>query len=571
MAPPCFGRVLLFALAMSGCVGTVTDSAGASAPPTQAGPSGTSTGAGAPTGGSALLPSTGGGCQELAPPVTAARRLTRVQYANTLRDLVGDGKGMAAAQLPADDAGDDAFADPRTLIVSPDWAASAMNGAEAAAKVAVGNLATLLPCEPAGNEQLCARQFVSAFGKRAFRRPLDPAEVDGLMKVYALGAASGFAHGFELVVRTILQAPSFLYRLELGQRSGSSGSAVRLTPYEVASRLSYLFWGTMPDAALMAAADGGKLGTPDEVVAQARRMLADPRAHATLADFHGRWLGIEGLDVVSKDPMRYPQFDEQLVASMRTELALFVDDLLSNGDGRLESLFSAHHTFVDARLAPLYKVPAPAAGQFARVDLDPAQRAGILTSAGLISAHTFADESEPIHRGKFVRERLLCTTPPDPPPDLMVMPPSPTPGVSTRQRLVEHAATPSCQACHQLMDPIGFGFEAYDGLGRFRTADSNGQPIDDQGMLAMTDSDGPFKGAIELGRKLAGSAQVRACLITTALQFARGPGADGDRCLQQKLTAAFDGAKHDIRELFIAIARSEGFGYRRAIDGEVLP
>jgi hypothetical protein len=277
------------------------------------------------------------------------------------------------------------------------------------------------------------------------------------------------------------------------------------------------------------------------------------------------------LDEVAKDPDKYPQFGDELAGSMRAGLKMFFDDVLWKGDGRLEALFSARFTYVDSRLAPLYGVPAPAAGVMARVDLDPAQRAGILTDAGLITAHTFADESEPVHRGKFVRERLLCTPLPDPPADLMVMPPMPRPGVSIRERFTEHAAVPACQSCHQMIDPIGFGFEAYDGLGRFRTSEG-GKPIADRGTLDMTqDANGPFKGAIELGQKLAASAQVRQCFADTAIQFAHGPDAGGDACVAQKLTTAFDGARHDIRELIVAITRTDGFRYRRPIAGEVLP
>jgi hypothetical protein len=551
-------------LACGGCVGAVGDPGGGGSPPPP------SPGKGAGGGGNSAIPG-GSGCQESAPVVTAIRRLTHDEYASTVRDLLGDAQRMVTVPLPKDDAGDEVATDPRTLIVSPTWAENAMDAAEAAAKMAVANLGALLPCSSAGNEA-CARQFAQSLGKRAYRRPLAPAEVDGLMKLYAVGAqGGGFPHGIEVMVRGILQSPSFLYRIELGQHEGSSAGALRLTPHEVAARLSYLLWGTMPDGALTAAADDGKLSTGDEVAAQARRLLADPRAHDRLAEFHGRWLGIDGLDEVAKDPEKYPQWNEKLAASMRQELALFVGDVLWKGDGRLESLFSARFTYVDAALAPLYGVPAPAGGAMTRVELDPAQRAGILTNSGIIAAHTFADESEPIHRGKFVRERLLCTTPPDPPPDLMVMPPMPKPGLSIRERLAEHSSMPACHACHELMDPIGLGFEAYDGLGRFRTSEG-GKPVDDRGVLSMTtDIDGPFKGAIELGQKLSGSAQVRQCVIDTALQYAHGPDLTGDACLQKKLSSAFDGAKHDLRELIIAITGTDGFRYRRPIDGEVLP
>jgi len=502
--------------------------------------------------------------------VTAVRRLTRDEYASTLRDLLGDARGMVTVPFPKEGAGDDVLVDPRTLIVSPSWAANAMEAAEAAAKLAVANLPALLPCAPTGGEA-CARQFASTLGKRAFRRPLAPAEVDALMKVYAVGAeGGGFPHGIEVMLRALLQSPSFLYRVELGQREGSSGTALRLTPHEVAARLSYLLWGTAPDQPLMDAADRGQLATGDQIAAQARRLLGDPRAQERLAEFHGKWLGIDGLDEVAKDPQKYPQYDDKLEASMRDELKLFVGDVLK-GDGRLETLFTAHFTYVDASLAPLYGVAPPAGGGMARVELDPAQRSGVLTSVGIIAAHTFADESEPIHRGKFVRERLLCTTPPDPPADLMVTPPMPKPGLSIRERLLEHSNVPACRACHELMDPIGLGFESYDGLGRFRTSEG-GKPVDDHGSLTMTrDIDGPFQGAVELAQKLAGSAQVRQCLIDTAFQYAHGPDAGGDACVQQKLAQAFDGARHDVRELVIAITRADGFRYRRTIEGEVLP
>ncbi len=514
---------------------------------------------------------TTGECQEDVPLVTAARRLTRSQYANILRDLRVDLKGTAADQLPVDDAGDDVAPDPRSMIVSSDWAASAMSAAEMAAKMAIAALPTLLPCDPVSGEQACARKFIAAFGQRAYRRPLETAEVDGLMKVYGVGTrGGGFAHGVEVAIRAMLQAPSFLYLLELGQPAGSSGKAVRLSPYEVASRLSFLFWNTMPDDTLFAAAANDKLSTQGEIATQARRLLADPKAEDPLVAFHAKWVGIDGLASVNRDPQKYPAFGDELVASMRTELDLYLKDVLFKGDGRLESLFESHFTYVDSLVAPLYGVAQPASGGFIRVDLDPKQRAGILTNVGIITSHTMADESQAIHRGKFIRQRLLCSPLSDPPPSLMVTPPTPKPGVSTRERLKEHSSTLACQGCHKMMDPIGFGFEAYDGLGQFRTTDPNGQPVDDSGTLDMTDVDGPFKGVVALGQKLATSAQVRECVASSLIRYARGPEADGDACVRRKLVTAFDHANHDIKELLIALTQTDGFPFRRAIEGELL-
>jgi hypothetical protein len=412
---------------------------------------------------------------------------------------------------------------------------------------------------------------MSAFGRRAYRRPLEAAEVEGLMKVYAVGAQSGgFTHGVEVAIRTMLQAPSFLYILELGQPAGSAGNAVRLTSYEVASRLSYLMWNTLPDDLLFTAAAKDELSTREQIDGQARRMIADGKAQAPLVAFHGKWLGFEGLSSATKDPAKYPEYSDRLAGAMQTELDLYLKDVLFKGDGRLESLFESRFTYVDASLAPLYGVPPPASG-FARVDLDPRQRAGILTNVGIVAIHTFADESEPIHRGKFVRERLLCTSLPDPPPNLMVTPPTPKPGVTIHERLIEHSSVAGCQACHEMMDPIGFGFEAYDGIGRFRTTDPSGKPIDDNGTLGMTkDIDGPFKGVIELEQKLAKSGQVRDCVLSTMTRYARGPEASSDACVQQKLGAAFERGHHDIKEVLVALTQTDSFLFRRKIEGEVL-
>jgi hypothetical protein len=572
-----------------GCFGTVADPepeeevAGPGATPGTNGEPGALPGSpgggngpvnGTPTVGSPSLPADDtSGCQEASPQVTAARRLTRDQYVNTVRDLLGDAAANVGGDLPKDDVADDIFVDPRSLIVSPDWASSAMDAAEAVAKTAIGKMSTLLPCS--AGETGCSTKFINAFGKRAFRRPLEGDEVVALGKVFELGEKNGgFSHGIELVVRALLQSPSFLYRLELGQKDGSSGSSVRLTGYEVAARLSYVLWNTMPDQSLMDAADGGKLETGEQILTQARRMMEDPRAHRTLGEFHARWLGVDGLGNFAKDPMKYPQYGDKMVASMRTELQMLVEDVLFAGDGRLESLFNASHGFVDATLAPVYGVTAPAGGGFSQVELDPKQRRGLLTNAAIIASHTFADESAPIHRGKFVREGFLCTIPPEPPADLMVEPPVAKPGQSTRQRLAEHASMPACRGCHVLMDPIGLSFEAYDGLGRFRTTDQNGKPVDDSGVLDnVKDFSDPFMfhGPLELTEKLAESKQVRECLIGNVIKFAAGLDAANDTCLQQKLTAAFDSSRHDIRELFLAITKTTGFRFRRAIQGEVLP
>jgi len=560
-------------LSFAACVGSISPDAGQSSgtatPPgkTGAGPTGMQ-----PPGNGHLppLPGQNSACQESPPPVQAARRMTRDQYLATVRDLLGDTRDLGDL-LPADDKGEAVFAPPDTLIVTPDWADKLLTNAEDLARRAMTNLPGLLPCNPAGNEEACAVQFIKAFGKNAFRRPLDDTEVAGLTAVYRAGTADGgFNAGVELVLSTLLQSPSFVYRVELGQKMGSLPGAVKLSPYEVASRLSYFIWGTMPDRLLFEAADGGKLGTREGIAAQVDRMMKDPRARTTLVGFHQRLFGTDIIDDASKDPMVYPQFDDGLRASMKAEFRAFVEDALFEGDGRLETLLTSRTTFVDAALAPLYGVPLPAGSGLRKVQLDGSQRAGVLTSVGLLTAHTLSDTSAPIIRGKFIRERLLCNELAEPPPGLNVMAPAPKPGATTRELLEQHSVNPSCAACHQLMDPIGFGYANFDGIGRWRAMEE-GKAIDSSGSLKGTDVDGAFQGPVELAKKLASSQQVSECVMTTMLDFVQGPGVDADACLTTRLRKAFDDSHHDLRALILAIAQSDGFQYRRQLPGEVNP
>jgi hypothetical protein len=503
------------------------------------------------------------------PTVSAARRLTRGQYLATVRDLLGDTRDLSD-RLPADDKGEQVFTSPETLIVTPTWADKALNLAEDLAKTATANLGKLVPCQPvSGQEDACADQFIKTFGKRAFRRPLTAAEVSGLATVYKVGAGDGFSRGIEMVVATILQSPSFLYRLELGQKDGSVAGAIKLSPFEVASRLSYLAWGTMPDDALFAAAEGGRLNTPEGIGHEVDRMMKDPRATAMLLAFHQRWFGLDTLPELSKDMAIYPQFDENLIASMQGEFNTFINEVMgTNGDGRLETLLLSDSTYVDSALATLYGVSPPAGTGMSKVTL-PTTRKGLLSSVSVLSTHTLSDSSAPIHRGKFILGRLLCTEPPDPPPGLNVMPPEPKPGLTTRERLLQHTADPACSGCHAMMDPIGFAFESFDGIGRYRAMEQ-GKMIDASGSLSGTDVDGPFVGPVELTQKLAMSKVVRECVMTTLISFAQGPQPT-DTCLMSELSQSFDDGKHDIRSLVSAIARSVGFRYRRQIPGEVLP
>ncbi len=498
------------------------------------------------------------------------RRLTRGEYNNTVRDLLGD-DSAPADRFPADEVSGGFGNNAAVLGVSPLLAEKYQEAAEVLAARAVQDLGALVGCDPARTgEEACARQFVERFGSRAYRRPLAPAERDRLLAVYAAGRIGGsFAEGIELTVRALLQAPAFIYRLEYGRTARPGDRLVGLTGHEVASRLSYFLWGTMPDARLFEAAARDALATPAQVAALARQMLADPRARPAVVEFHRQWLGLSALDHLGKDARAYPEFDRALAGAMAAETAAFVEDVVFAGDGSLRTLLTSSRGFVSPALARLYGIPAPSGSGLRPVELPPAERAGLLTQAGLLAVHALPDQSSPVHRGKMVREQVLCDQMPPQPPNLMVTPPEVDPGRPTRARFAQHSADPACSGCHRLMDPLGFGLEAYDGIGRFRARDG-GRPVDASGeILDTSDADGPFQGARELAERLADSRDVRDCAATQWYRFAFGRlEGPGDACSLRALQDAFAGARGDVRELLVALTTTEAFLHRPALPGE---
>jgi hypothetical protein len=506
-------------------------------------------------------------------PRSPLRRLTRVEYDNTVRDLLGVDTAPVADFPPEEITG--GFTNNATVqTVSPLLAEKYMQAAEALAAAAAQNLPALLPCDPVTTgETACARQFVERFGRRAYRRPLSAAEVDRLARVYAAGREqASFEAGIELVIRAALQSPNFLYRVEYGMPARPHEKLVRLTQHEIAARLSYLIWSTMPDESLGAAADSGQLETAQQIAGRAESMFDDPRARKALPEFYRQWLGLGGLTSLGKDSGVHPEFDPALREAMSAELPAFVQHVLWSADRRLGTLLTAPLGFVSGPLAGLYGVSAPAGSTPQLVKLDPAERAGVLTQAGFLAVHSLPNQSSPVRRGKFVRERVLCQEAPAPPPNLNVTPPEVDASRSTRERFAEHTESAACSTCHELMDPIGFGFESYDAIGRFRRTDGT-KPIDSSGWVVRSrDLDGPFASARELAMKLAGSRQVQDCVATQSFRYAMGRfEGSGDACSLGELRQAFSDSGGDLRKLLIAITQTEAFLYRPALESEALP
>lgn len=497
-------------------------------------------------------------CAEITPGPSALRRLTYTQYDAVVSDLFGRATSLAAAFPP----------EPRSLNFTGIAAAQSVNallveGYQNAARViaeevVAGDALGLVGCDVL--EEACANAFLRDWGRRMYRRPLADAEVAQLQGVLDWGVANQtVADGVEMVLEVLLQSPDFLYRPEFGASEVVPGVR-RLTSLEMASRLSFFLIGSTPDAALLAAAEADLLTTPDQVLEHAERLLASPAAREMFSLFHRQWLDLDAIKTVQRDASVYAGFTEATPALLAAEAEHFIDHVLFVGSGSLQELFTAKYTLTNAQLATYYGVAGPTSDAFERVEL-PEQYAGLLTQGGLLARNAHAFSTSPVHRGKFVRETLLCQIPPPPPENVDIELPEILPGVSTRERFNQHSADVACSGCHQLMDPIGLVFEAFDASGRYRELE-DGLPIDTTGQLVATDVDGPLNGVAELGVRLAQSAQVEACIGRQWLRFALGRSeTPEDACTLAELNAAFAASGGDLRAFAKAIVQSDAFLY----------
>lgn len=508
------------------------------------------------------------GCETPSVGLTDLRRFTGAQYENTVRDLLGYTGEAAIGFTPDERVGP--FHSNVGAPVSELQVEQYMDAAEEIAAWSIEDLGGLLPCDPlAMGEDACATQFIAEFGPRAYRRPLDAAELDGLAQVYAEGKAQGgFADGIRLVVQASLQSPWFLYHMEFGANGVNDGEAIALGDYELASRMSYFLWNSMPDDSLFAAAAAGELGDKDDLAAQVDRLLADPRARETISQFHLQWFGVDEIEGLEKNPEVFPDFSPALATAMRAETAAFAAHVVLDGDGMIDSLFTADFAMTDSpELLALYGVTLPS-GHVAGdpVPLPPGERMGVLTQASVLAEHAHANQTSPVHRGKMVRENLLCQPLPPPPPGVDNVPPSPDPDATSRERFEQHRADPSCAACHEMIDPIGFAFEHYDGIGKWRDLEA-GAPVDASGALTVTDVDGPIDGVLELSTKLTQSDEVKRCVTRQWFRFAMGrTESDDDLCTNESLETSFVESGGDIQVLIRDLVLSDAFRHRR---GEV--
>lgn len=489
-------------------------------------------------------------CEGLEIAAAPLRRLTGLEYDNTVHQLLGDQTQPASSFAP-----DESVAGFSANAVAPLSALQLDQYFTAAERLASEAVAerwdTVVGCDVADAD--CIPGFVASFGRRALRRPVTDEEHASYLALYEQTATAVDADaGVEVLIAAMLMSPSFLYHVEPSE--GDDEGPVVLGGYAMASRLSYFVWNSMPDDELFDLAEAGMLADAEVVQTQVRRMLDDQRAASTIASFHRQWLSIDGLGEAVKDAELFPEWTVALGEAMEHETIAFADEVIRRGDGSLHTLLTASWSVVDADLAALYGVPAPQAG-FAVTELDPEQRAGVLTHASFLASNAHAAENSWVHRGKFVRERLLCSELPAPPPGVEVN------DANDPDRL----ETPECASCHTLMDPIGTGLDNYSPIGAFQTVDDSGETIDGSGEVVGITDVGTFDGGVELAHALAGAPQVGDCMATQWFRYAtRRKETPDDACTVSGIRAAFSDSGQDIRELMVAIASSDAFRFHTA-------
>ena len=560
-----WGRVIALASCASfalACTGTVRDegdpaggppagSAGAAGGGGQGGRSGSGGAAGAGAGGDAPLIAS----------ESIARRMSRSELDHVLRDLLGD-EANAASELLSEDAYSPYDNDYTTQTVSTALIDSlaALADDVAARIVAAPELrARLLPCEPSGpGDAACFQQVAARLTRRAFRRTLSEDELTPYLALLEFATedipevGNDFDTALELLLRAVLMDPEFLYRIEAGAPTDVEG-VLALSGVEIATRMSFLVWGSIPDDALLEAAEAGELASAGGRSAQLERMLEDDRARQQLQRFHAMWLGYRVIPHAA-----------ELAAAFDRETSALLDRVIFEERASYTSLFTYAETYLDGMLADHYGLPSPDSGE-GWVSYGDGGRAGILSHGSVLSAFGKFSDTSPTQRGILIRSRLLCQPVAPPPPTVMAdRPPGDMSAVCKWDRYAEHRASgSSCAACHAQMDPIGFGLERYDLAGRYREHDE-GLPeciIPAEGELPPY---GAFSGPAELGALLVDSGALERCVVKQVMTFALGrPPADEEDGFIDALTEELIQRDTVLTELLHAYVESDAFALRK--------
>jgi Protein of unknown function (DUF1592)/Protein of unknown function (DUF1588)/Protein of unknown function (DUF1595)/Protein of unknown function (DUF1585) len=564
-----------------GCVGQVGQGGGPDSPTPGGG--GVNGAAGSRGGGPGPVGNGGAGgistpADPLAAGVKPAMLLTAREYLNTVRDLLKD-TTLTEDALPSGD--EDLQATPSFAFQEPHNVALQdgtllQSAAETLARNAASHLATLLPCAtpPAAGaaETTCLNTFMTTFMPRVYRRPVTATETTHLMALYATGRSTlalGFNDAIGLLLEAALQSPGFLYHWEIdpAKTVAPVGTVVKLGNYELANRLSYFLWGTMPDAPLFAAAAAGQLGDTAAVETQVRRMLADTKATDTYLNFFTDFLDLDTLADTPKSATVYSMFPA-LTGPMASEVQSFVTGIMGS-TGRFADLMTGTNSYANQALATFYGVSGVTGTALKPVMLNPAQRAGILTSGAFLALSGDTDESNPPRRGKAIYTKFLCGVMP-PPPNGVPKPADASAGGTMRQRMEAHDVNPCAGSCHGIIEPLGFAFEEYGGIGEFRTTDNNA-PVNSSGTIILDGQSHPYSNAPELVNLMAASASVKSCFATQWLRYAFGRAeTPADQASLDTATATLT-STGDIREMIVSFIKSRTFLYRTTTAMEGVP
>jgi hypothetical protein len=531
-------------------------------------------GAATSTGGASRGGATNGGassttCTTPNPGSAPLRRLSNAEYRNTVTDLFPEVTDIASVvatatrEFPPEAESLGFRNSAQFLTVQSLNAQRYMDAAELIAEKAA-QASSFVPCTPASGKELeCAKTFIQAFGKRAYRRAVTAEESTRYEALFQKALASyDFRTGVEWTVFSVLQSPDFLYRVELG--APSTAATTRPTANETAARLSYLFWQSQPDVALTALAESGGLDTPAKIEAQARVMLADARSDR-LFQYFTEWLDLDRLDDFSRDATVFPGLPQNLPDLYEGETRAFVRSLLGRADGNFGELLTAPYTYANKNLATFYGLSGPSGDAFERVA--DTRRSGILTQAFLM-AQDKPYRTSIVRRGLKLRTDVLCQNIPAPPNDVVLNLDSGGGDLSQRERLEQHRKDATCAGCHNLLDPVGVVFESFDAVGRYRTLDEGGKPISTASELTATvTANGAVADVRELGARLADSDEAKNCYITQSFRFFFGREVEtADACSIARLRDTFDKQKLSLSELLIGLTQTDAFLYRPTLE-----
>ncbi|MDZ4697662.1 MAG: DUF1592 domain-containing protein [Deltaproteobacteria bacterium] len=495
------------------------------------------------------------------PGAPVERRLNRREYDNAIEALLFD-RSNPSKDFPLDESALHFDTMSGALTVQEAHLRAYLDVAPRIAKTAVTeHLNEIVPCDVRADAAACKMQFIDSFGMRAYRRPIDEQERALLATVFDQGLKTSPEHAVELVIQTAIQSAPFLYRFESQAKAGdANGGAARVDGWNMASRLSFLLWSSIPDDDLLAAAKSGDLETAAGIARQVDRLMADPRAMRALGDFHEQWLGLL-TRVVGKDVGRVATWTPTTYRDMRQEVRMFTNDVVF-GNGTFKDLVTGSHSFVNASLSTHYGL-ADKPSDWQRVEFAPDTRAGVLTLGAVLSRFSHKVDASPVLRGVFIRDHLFCDPPPPPPMDVDTTPPPQDPTKTTRERFAQLTENARCVSCHQLINPIGFGLSNFDTAGRY-AADENGIAIDASGSLEGLDLEEPnYVGPRELGARIGSSKQAQRCVVSNWFRYAFGRAeTDSDLCALQQLDEVISRSDGSLRNLIVRLTEIETFQFR---------